>query len=143
MPHTRWANSSATRLDDPRDVYENNANNSARRLREMIFTVLPSWFREEAKSVAANTLEKGSGDVPLAKRVADCTTAFQGIGVTVDQLETKLGRASEKWTAVDLGQLQVIYQSIQRGEITIDEEFPAPRVTVDEITGTGAAGGEA
>jgi hypothetical protein len=29
----------------------------------------------------------------------------------------------------------VTYKSIQRGEITLDEEFPPQRVTVDEIAG--------
>jgi hypothetical protein len=29
--------------------------------------------------------------------------------------------------------LLVAFQSIQRGEVTADEEFPLPRVTVDEI----------
>ncbi|MFD4263968.1 hypothetical protein ACFWR9_41790 [Streptomyces sp. NPDC058534] len=135
VPHTRWANSSATRLDDPRDVYENNANNGARRLREMIFTVLPSWFREEAKNVASHTLQNGAGDVPLSKRVADCLSAFEGIGVTADQIESKLGRPSGKWTGVDLGQLQVIFQSIQRGEVTRDEEFPPKRVDEAELYG--------
>ncbi len=133
VPHTRWANKTATRLEDPRDVYESNSNNGARRLREMIFTVLPSWYREQAKEIATNTLNNGAGDKPRAQRVADAIAAFETIGITVDQIEAKLGRDSDKWTNIDLGQLQIIYQSIDRGEVTRDEEFPPQRVTVGEI----------
>ncbi|MDI9885348.1 hypothetical protein QMZ92_13320 [Streptomyces sp. HNM0645] len=135
VPHSRWSKDyGSSRLEDPRDVYENNSNNGARRLREMIFSVLPDWFREQAKTIATNTLEKGQGDKPLAQRVADCIAHFEGLGVTVEQLEeNRSGRASGKWTNLDLGQLQIISESIRRGEVTIEEEFPQQRVTVGEI----------
>lgn len=139
VPHARWANGQAQKLADFRDVYENNANNGARRLREMIFTVLPVWFIEQAKSACTQTLAKGSGDVPRSQRIADCIGAFDGIGVTADQIETKLGRPSAKWTDIDLGNLQVVFQSIQRGEVTVDDEFPQPKVTVDEIQANAKA----
>ncbi|GGS81737.1 hypothetical protein [Streptomyces griseoviridis] len=134
VPHSRWASGSATRLEDPRDVYENNSNNGARRLREMIFSVLPDWFREQAKEIATNTVERGQGDKPLAQRIADCIAHFEGLGVTVEQLEeNRSGRPSGKWTNLDLGQLSIISESIRRGEVTIEEEFPPQRVTAAEI----------
>lgn len=141
VPHARWADGRAQKLADFRDVYENNANNGARRLREMIFTVLPVWYIEQAKAACTKTLSTGGGDVPRPQRIAEAITAFEALGVTADQIETKLGRQSSKWTDMDLGQLQVIFQSIQRGEVTADEEFPAPRVTVEEITGGTPTGG--
>ncbi|MFJ2568146.1 hypothetical protein ACIO02_35375 [Streptomyces sp. NPDC087568] len=135
VPHTRWTkDSGGTRLEDPRDVYENNSNNGARRLREMIFSVLPDWFREQAKEIATTTVEKGQGNKPLAQRVADCIAHFESLGVTVEQLEENRNRDSSKWTNLDLGQLQIIAESIRRGEVTVDEEFPQQRVTVAEIT---------
>jgi hypothetical protein len=144
VPHTRWSRGNgSSRLEDPRDVYENNSNNGARRLREMIFTVLPDWYREQAKTIATNTLENGAGDKPRAQRIADAIAHFEGLGVTVDQLEENRGRTSDKWTNLDLGQLQVIAESLRRGEITLDEEFPPQRVTAEEITGiTPAAAGD-
>ncbi|MFD3574732.1 hypothetical protein [Streptomyces sp. NPDC058644] len=135
VPHTRWTkDNGGTRLEDPRDVYENNSNNGARRLREMIFSVLPDWFREQARTIATNTVDNGQGDKPLAQRTAEAITHFEALGVTVEQLEdNRSGRKSEKWTNLDLGQLQIIAESIRRGEITVDEEFPQQRVTVAEI----------
>jgi hypothetical protein len=120
-----------------RDIYENNANNGARRVREAIFAILPPWFVEEAKELCAKTIRDGGGK-PLNIRVADAIKTFEGINITADRIETKLGRPSGKWTEHDVAQLVVIFQSIQRGEVTADDEFPAPRVTAEEITGAGA-----
>lgn len=134
VPHARWANNRAQKLSDFRDIYENNANNGARRLREMIFSVLPVWYIEMAKTACEQTLTKGNSEMPLPKRIADAVREFQNdFNVTEDQLETKLGRKVDKWTARDLATLLVIYQSLQRNEVTVEEEFPAPRQTVDDI----------
>lgn len=141
VPHKRDQKGGPKQLTDMRDIYENNANNGARRVREAIFAILPPWFVEEAKELCAKTIRDGGGK-PLNIRVADAIKAFEGIGVTADRIEAKLTRPSGKWTEHDVSQLLVIFRSIQQGEVTADEEFPAPRVTTEEITGaTGAKAG--
>ncbi|MEU0992321.1 hypothetical protein [Streptomyces sp. NPDC005953] len=132
VPHKRDQKGGPKALTDMRDIYENNANNGARRVREAIFAILPPWFVEEAKELCAKTLRDGGGK-PLNIRVADAIKAFEGIGVTADRIETKLGRPSGKWTEHDVAGLQITFRSIQQGEVTADEEFPAPRVTAEEI----------
>lgn len=132
VPHKRDQKGGPKQLTDMRDIYENNANNGARRVREAIFAILPPWFVEEAKQICTKTLADGGGK-PLPQRIADAIRAFEGIGVVQDRIETKLGRPSGKWTEHDVAQLLVAFQSIQRGEVTADDEFPLPRVTVDEI----------
>lgn len=141
VPHIRDTKGGGTRLTDMRDIYENNANNGARRLREAIFSVLPPWYVEEAKELCNQTLKHGGG-VPLAKRIADAIKAFGALGVTVDQLEQKLERARDSWTDHDVAQLQVIYTSIQRGEVTKDEEFQPARMTAADLVGSGSARAE-
>lgn len=131
-PHMRDVRGGAQKITDLRDVYENNANLGARRLREMIFAILPSWFVDEAKERCVATLANGGG-VPLPKRIADAIAGFNAIGVTVDRLEQKVGRPNAAWTDFDVANLGVTYKSIQRGEVTIDEEFPAQRLTADEV----------
>jgi len=133
-PHKRDKRGGAEKLVDLREVYENNANLGARRVRECIFAVLPPFFIEEAKELCVKTLSDGGGK-PLAQRIADAVKAFDGIGVIADQLEQKVGRASDKWTELDVAQLGVTFKSLQRGEVTKDEEFPPVRVTAAEITG--------
>ncbi len=132
VPHARDTKNGRKPIVDLRDVYENNANMGARRLREAIFAILPTWFTEEAKDLCTATLRDGGGK-PLAQRRADAVKVYEGLGVSLDQLEQKQGRASDKWTEHDVAALGVTYKSIQRGEITIEEEFPQQRVTPDEI----------
>jgi hypothetical protein len=138
VPHKRDVKGGPKALVDLRDIYENNANNGARRLRQAIFSVLPPWFTEEAKDLCQKTLADGGG-VPLAKRVADAIKAFEGVGITVDQLEQKLDRKSGQWTDHDVAQLSVTFRSLQRGEVSRDEEFPPQRVTASDITGQAPA----
>jgi hypothetical protein len=142
VPHMRDQKGGPKKLTDLRDIYENNANNGARRVREAIFATLPIWFVEEAKEICARTLRDGGGK-PLPQRVADAVRAFEGLGVTEDRIVTKLGRVSGKWTEHDVAQLVVTFKSVQAGEVTVDEEFPAARVSVEEITApdSGHGGG--
>ncbi|MGI3198471.1 hypothetical protein ACRJ4W_07400 [Streptomyces sp. GLT-R25] len=70
VPHTRWTkDSGGTRLEDPRDVYENNSNNGARRLREMIFSVLPDWSPGAGEGDRHQHRGEGTGEqAPRAAR---------------------------------------------------------------------------
>ncbi|MEU8525301.1 hypothetical protein AB0C77_06810 [Streptomyces sp. NPDC048629] len=134
VPHRRDTKDGSKQLTDMREIYELNTNNGARRVREAIFAILPPWFVEEAKELCSQTLKKGGGK-PLNQRIADALRLFAEIGVTTDQIETKLGRPSEKWIEHDVAQLVVIYKSIQRGEVSMEDEFPPQRVTADELIG--------
>jgi hypothetical protein len=71
--------------------------------------------------------------VPLPQRIAKAVKVYEGIGVHVDRIETKLGRPSSKWTDHDVAELQILFRSIDRREISVDEAFPQPRVTSEEI----------
>lgn len=133
VPHKRDTKDGAKALTDMRDIYENNANNGARRVREAIFAILPPWFVEEAKDLCSQTL-RGGGGKPLPQRIADAIKTFDGLGITADRIEQKFGRPSDKWTDHDVAQLLVTYKSLQRGEVTVEDEFPAERVTLAEIT---------
>ncbi|MGW6699610.1 hypothetical protein [Nocardia sp. NPDC055049] len=142
VPHIRDTRNGSRKLTETRDIYENNANNGARRLREQILNVLPDWLVEEAKANCHATLQRGDGD-PLEQRRTNAIQGFAGIGVTLAQLETKVGAKSAEWGGEHLGQLAVIFKSIQRGEINTAEEFPPGEVGTEagvsaaEITGTG------
>lgn len=138
VPHGMDTKNGRKKLSDLRDIYENNANNGARRLREQIFAVIPTWFTEEAKDRCQKTLEDGGG-VPLAQRIDKALSAFVELQITQVQLEDRIGKKAGQWDARDVAQLLVVFQSISRGETNRDDEFPAARVTVGEITGGRAA----
>jgi hypothetical protein len=140
VPHIRDTRDGAKQLTDMRDIYENNANNGARRLREMIFAILPGWYTEDAVAGCYKTLAADDRDGSTeADRIARAIEMFAGLGITAGQLEQKLGAPSARWSPHDLAQLRVIFRSLERGEIRREDEFPAARaqglVTVPEITG--------
>ncbi|GLY21666.1 hypothetical protein [Micromonospora sp. NBRC 101691] len=138
VPHAKMANGQRKPLTDLQDVYLNNQNIGARAVRESILAALPADFVEEAKAQCRATIERGDGK-PLVDRIADMVQAFAGIGVKGPQIEARLGRPRGQWTAADVAELSVVFQSIRRGEVSADEEFPAARVTAAEIAEQAAA----
>lgn len=141
-PHKRDKRGGAEKLVDLREIYEQNSNVGARRVRESIFAVLPDWFIEEAKALCEETMSgKGTGR-PLAQRVADAVKVFDSRGVSVDQLEDKCGRPTSKWTEKDLGELLVIYTALGSGEVRVEDEFPSKKVTAAELTAAPETGAD-
>lgn len=139
VPHERMVKRQRTKLIDLGDVYLNNQNIGARAVRECIFTVLPTWFTEEAQDRCHRTLQEGEGK-PLATRITEMVAAFRNFDVTEQQLEDRLGRKRGQWDAGTVAQATVIYTSLQRGETKVADEFPATEqsgggVKVDEISG--------
>lgn len=120
-------------LTDMRDIYENNANNGARRLREAIFAMLPVWFVEEAKKLCLETLQREDDGKSIHTRIAEAIDGFGTLGVREEQIAAKLGRPSNRWDHQDLAQLSVIFRSIRSGEISKEDEFPVTTVTAAEI----------
>lgn len=132
VPHKRdkEGNKPAVPLTSMRDIYENNANMGARRLRECIFRVLPTWLIDAAREECYRTLENREDQRPLPVRLAAMVSAFSEIGVSQDRIEAKLGPVA-KMTTLDLASLGISFKSIQRREILPDEEFP--RVATEDV----------
>lgn len=134
VPHKRDKRGGPEVLTDLRDVYENNANQGARRLREAIFSILPPWFTQEAQERCTKTLTDG-GDKSIAQQTADMIASFGKLGIDAKRIEAKIGRPSSGWTAHDLAQLRVSGASVKQGTVTSEDEFPTPGITAEEITG--------
>lgn len=136
-PHARMTAGKAKPLVDLNDIYLSNQNIGARAVRECIFTVLPTWFVEEAQDRCRTTLENGEGK-SIEQRTSDMVDAFSKLGVTVGQIEKKLGRAKGSWTASDVANMAIAYTSITRDNIPLDEIFPDDVVTAAEIKASKA-----
>lgn len=50
--------------------------------------------------------------------------AFAAGGVTVQQLEARIGRPRNEWTDADLTKLTDLFQALKSGQVTKDEAFP-------------------
>ena len=145
VPHQRMVKINGVQqrkdLVDLQDIYLNNQNIGARAVRECIGTILPRWFTEKAQNVCHETLKHGEGK-PLRDRIESLIGAFDGLGVTVGQLEARIGRQRGQWTPEDVAQLTVAGQSIRRGEAQKDELFPpveSTSSTADEIAAAAPA----
>jgi hypothetical protein len=143
VPHIRDTKKGSKALVDQRDIYEHNANNGARRLREMIFAILPGWYTEDAIAACWQTMNAAVGDGQAREaKITQAIAAFAEMKVTERQLTQKIGAPQERWTPYDITQLEVIYRSIRRGEMNKEDEFPSAGgggVTAAEILGTQQA----
>ena len=132
-------------LFDERDVYERNANDGARRLRAMIFGMLPAWYLDEAVEQCNRTLAQGEPDAngevkPLPVRMANAVDAFAAaFGIRKDQLEQYAGAPFADWRVHDLARLIVLYESLTRGEVRKDDVFPPPAASPDDVAAQAGA----
>ena len=142
-PHTREAKGVIKTLTSQRDIYENNANMGARRLRSRILAILPNDLVDMAIAECKKTLA-GNNDEPLIDRVKKMVVAFSKIGVSQDQIEKRLKRKVDTMNADDFVDYIGIYNSIKQNESKISEWFGQEETTSDltdalkeEIEGCG------
>jgi len=136
VPHVRKTKTGTYPLTDPAQVYENNANAGARRLREQIFATLPRWYTEAAQQLCRKTKTAQVGaDLPGQTERLIAEYARGRNPVTVAELEAKVGRARAQWTADDVAELGVILASLKKREITREQAFPTEAPTVYELVG--------
>lgn len=136
IPHVGYTGGSRT-LTKAREIDQNNNSVAARAEREMLYAIMDAGFVEEAKRLCRETLERGDG-TPLPDRIAEAITAFGNGGVAQEHLEKRIGRAADKWTAQDVADLQVLFESLKRREVTKEEAFPTLVLTSEDIVNQSA-----
>ena len=129
QPHQRMRGGRRQDLTDLGDIYLNNQNTAARAVRECIFTVLPTWFVDDAMRQLRTTLENGGGK-SIAERRAEAIAAFGQLRVTQAQLEDRLGKQAAQWAPADFADLNRAYSSITKDGIPVSEFFPEKAVEV-------------
>lgn len=133
-PHVRMKGRQRQVLTDVSDIVNQNNNAASRAVREVIFTILPVWFVEEAKALCEATLQRGDGE-PLSARISKAIEAFGRDGITTDMLEGRIGRGQDRWDEQDVADLLVLFQSLRSGDIAREEAFGVGGVTTAEIIG--------
>ena len=124
-PHKREANKKIVTLTSLRDIYENNANMAARRLRSRILAILPAWFVDGCIEECKKTLA-GKSEEPLIDRVKKMVVAFTRFGVTQEQIENRLKKKVSEMNSDDFVEYVGIYNAIKGGESKVAEWFEAP-----------------
>jgi len=113
VPHIRHTKKGATRLTDPRDVYEMVANQGARRLRACILGVIPGDVIEAATKQCELTLATNADTSKEA--ITKMVKAFEEFGVTRDMLKKKLGVNLDAMRPAQMAQLRKIYGGLRDG----------------------------
>ena len=133
-------------LEDERDKYERMANEGSRRVRSRIFSLLPAWYIDAAIDLCNETLAKGkpgpNGEVvPEPQRMALAVDRFDAtFGIRKAQLERHVGASFPNWRTHDLARLTVLYETLVRGELRVDDVFPQPGEGVRRGRGPGGPG---
>lgn len=125
IKHERHTRRGVSALTDPRDVYELTANNGARRLRACILGVIPGDVVDAAVDQCEKTLAGGHQE-PRADRIRKMAEAFDGLGVTAEMLQARLGHPIDKTSEHELVTLRGIYSSIKDGMSSVEDHFASP-----------------
>ena len=129
-PHRKEVGKTIKELTSLRDIYENNANMAARRLRARILAVLPSDLVDEAIKECRKTLT-GDNEKPLIDRVKNMTVSFAKMGVTQEMIEGRLKRKIETMTAEDFADYIGIFNSLKEGNSKISDWFEYEKEATD------------
>lgn len=121
VKHERHTRNGATRLTDPRDVYELVANQGSRRLRACILSIIPGDVIEAAVDQCEKTLN--ATEQPTPEKIKAMIDAFGKFGVTTAHLEKRIQRRMDAITAPQMVQLRKIYTSLKDGMSSAAEWF--------------------
>jgi hypothetical protein len=113
VPHIRHTKRGSYRLEDPREIYELNANMGARRLRACMLALIPSHVKKAAVDQCRliNAQQVETDDEGIAKVLE----AFKKFGVTREQLEARVQRKLESAPPESFVKLREIFNSLKDG----------------------------
>lgn len=144
VPHVRYTrNGGRTALEDPRDVYEQTANQGARRLRACILGIIPGDVIDAAVTQVELTMKTKANVTP--EGIAKMLAAFEKFGVTKAQIEKRIQRRIDALTPALMVQLIKIGNSLKDGMSQAADWFepdpgtdggapaPAPANQVDAV----------
>lgn len=136
VPHVRGTKNGNIPLTDPRDIYEMVANQSARRVRACILSIIPGDIVEDAVNQCKKTLIDGE-DRPISDITKEMAAVFEKeFSVPLEAIEKYIGCKAKAFTMNDLIRLKGVYKSLADGmknredyfDLGLKEEDSAPDV---------------
>lgn len=123
VKHIRETKKGAYPLTDSRDIYELIANQSARRERACILSVIPQDVVDAAVGQCNATLASG-GKMPLVDMVRALVKNFQEqYGVTAEMLEQYIGCKKEAFSQQSVVRLKNVYNTLRDGSASAEQYF--------------------
>lgn len=141
-PNIRWTKTDGAKLlEDPRDLYENNANLGARRVRACILELIPGDVIDAAMAKAQETL-KANVDTS-ADGIQKAVAVFSRWGVSADHIAARYRKNIEALTAGELVDLRKIANSLKDGMSKPADWFEMAAASKPENSATVEAFNEA
>ncbi|MCI8878596.1 MAG: hypothetical protein HFF78_06455 [Oscillospiraceae bacterium] len=126
VKHVRETKKGAFPLTDSHDIYELIANQSARRERSCILSVIPQDVVDAAVGQCNATLQ-GDGKMTKEDAVRDIIRRFsEQYGVTKEMLEAYIGRKAEAFTVQSVNRLRGVYTALKDGTASVEQYFDLP-----------------
>lgn len=123
VQHVRETRKGTYTLTDSRDIYEQIANQSARRERSCILSVIPQDIIDAAIGQCNATLQ-GNGGITKEDATRDIINRFQEqYGVTKEMLEAYIGRKAEAFTVQSINRLRSVYTALKDGTASVEQYF--------------------
>ena len=113
VPHIRQTKNGAYKLTDPRDIYENNANQGARRLRACLLGVIPGDIIDAAVEACRVTAVSNTDASP--ETIEKVMKSFETFGVFQHHIEARIQRNVSAIDAYYINELRTIYASLKDG----------------------------
>jgi len=124
VKHQRDTKNRSYKLTDQRDIYENNANLGARRMRACILEILPTKVKRLMEERLHKTLE--DNNQPDEKKLKAMFASFEKRKVTEAMILELLGKESvDQIVAKDMVRMKTIFQSVRAGESKLESWFPS------------------
>lgn len=125
VKHERHTKAGVTKLTDPRDIYEINANNAGRRVRACILAVIDRNLETYALEVCKRTLS-GDKSIPMSDRIRNMVAAFSKLGVNTANIESRIKCRVDDILPDQFAELQSIYNSLRDGISQASDWFNVP-----------------
>ena len=137
VSHVRNTKRGSYAITDARDIYENVANNGARRVRACILAIVPGDVVEAAEEACVKTLKANIDISP--ERLVQVLEKFATFGVTKDQIEKRIQRRMDTILSAQMISLGRIYNSIADGMSKPEEWFEPDTAVNDGLNAAAAA----
>ena len=129
VKHWRSTKSGGYAITDDRDIYELEANMSARRIRACILQMIPGDVTDAAvaacrKTASSGIIEMMANPDSRAKLVNQMLRIYAKMGVTQEDLEDALNAKVDNWTADTMLKLKEMKNSLEDGTVTMGDYFP-------------------
>lgn len=123
VQHVRETKKGAYALTDSRDIYELIANQSSRRERSCILSVIPQDIVDAAIGQCNATLQ-GDGKMTKEDAARDIINRFQEqYGISKEMLEKYIGRKAEAFTIQSINRLRGVYTALKDGTASVEQYF--------------------